>query len=175
MDPRAVRAQASLPALFRPLLFCGGARIRTLTCPDSHNWSRLFQLGVPVSPVDSLGNLSQQQATTVAAEPGTGDRSWLLRDLLPKPWRSEKTTHRGSAMAEARRRAQRAAARLSQLGPTSRMGAVRSFQRFSWRHWLRALRGLLPGCQTTGRCVPDAQAVVCPEKVFPNAKLVGEE
>ena len=49
----------------------------------------LFQLGVPVN---TFVDLSKEQATAEAAEqrPRTGDRSWLLRDFLPKPWRIER-------------------------------------------------------------------------------------
>ena len=52
-------------------------------------------------------------------------------------------------------------------------GAVRKravVQRFSWRHRLRALRKLLPGCWTTGRCVlmPGLSSVL---EGVPNAKF----
>ena len=110
----------------------------------------LFQLGVPV---DTFRDSSKEQATTEAAEqkPKTGDRSSLLRDSLPTPWRRERPRTAG-VPSPSPGGARRAAA--CQTDVTD--GAVRKravVQRFSWGYWLRALRKLLTGCRTAGRSV----------------------
>ena len=105
------------------------------------------------------------------ARPRTGDRSWLLRDFLPRPWRIERPQIAGVASRRPGG-ARRAAACRDQLGRC-----------LGWRSseagcrpvvllgdWLRVLRKVLTGCRTAGRCVlmPGLSSVL---KGVPNAKL----
>ena len=103
----------------------------------------LFQLGVPV---DTFRVLSQEQTTG----PRTGDRSWLRRDFLPKPKRHAPwESHRGGS---------------AKLGewmlvpfcedsvPSGSVWKRAVVKWLSWGHWLRALRKLLNGGRTAGRC-----------------------
>ena len=49
-------------------------------------------------------------------------------------------------------------------------GSGLSSRGFSWRYWLRALRELLTGCRTAGRCVLMSGLSSVLEGVLPNAK-----
>ena len=125
-------------------------QIRSLTCPDSHSWSRCF---------------SSAKSTTVAAKRGSGERG-----TLPKPWGIERP-HIAGVPTPRPGGARGAAACLDQLG--LRLGwAVRKravVQWFSWGHWLRVSRKVLTRCRTAGRCVlmPRLSSVL---KSVPNAQ-----
>ena len=90
------------------------------------------------------------------------------------------TSHRGSAIAEARRSSKSSCLSRS-VTMTSGMGAVRKravVQWFSWRHWLRALRKLLPvlmpGLSSVLEGVPNAKFAersVAPARVAPATAL----
>ena len=104
--PRAVKAQGRFP---RCSSVCGCAAkwprilLTQVLANQNTELSRFPQLKPLfhlVVPVDTLRDFSKEHATAVAARPRTGDRSRLLRDVLPKPWR---IAHRGSAIADARR------------------------------------------------------------------------
>ena len=125
---RAVRLAVSAPSL----LFCAAVqnsaaprpwRSDQLMCYHFPQLKPLLQLQVPV---DTFWDFGKEQATTVAAQHGPRlvTSSWLLRDFLPKPWRTERPRTRGSAIAEARQssvsrclsRSDTATSRMGQFG-----------------------------------------------------------
>ena len=109
----------------------------------------LFQLSVPIN---TTWDLSQELAASVAAEqsPGLVTARGSFETLCPSRGVSRNHTSR-----ECHRRGP---AKLGEqlLKDDVPEGAVRKravVQRFSCRHWLRALRKLPTGCRTAGRCV----------------------